>query len=120
MKQKHVLLPIVIVYTVIVIYYSLVLEEELERVPLIGELFKIREGFYIHLLAYLVMAALWRGAGSKMTTSLIIAVTIGGVLEVAQSFMPSRYASFMDFFADSLGAFVGGMVIPIIGKKILA
>lgn len=111
-------LVVAVVYSAIVVYYSLVLEEELERVPLIGQLYQI-ESFYVHLLAYLVMAVLWRGTGSKMTTSLIIAVAIGGVIEVVQSFMPFRYGSLMDFLANSMGVFVGGLVIPTMGKKIL-
>lgn len=115
MKLKQPLLAVSIVYTAIIVYYSLFGEEELKTIP--GEMLNIKEGFYVHLLAYLVMAILWRGAGAAMLISLILAVAIGGSLEVAQSFLPLRTASIMDFLGNSLGAFVGAVVVPKMMRK---
>jgi VanZ family protein len=116
MKLKQLFLLIAIFYTAIVVYYSLVTEEEME--PLLGDVLKIKGGFYVHLLAYLVMAVLWRGAGYAMLTSLVLAVAIGGSLEFAQLFMPFRSASVMDFLANSLGGFAGGMVVSLVNRKL--
>jgi VanZ family protein len=86
--------------------------------PALAGALRIREGFYVHLLAYLVMAVLWRGAGYAMLTSFILAAAIGSSLELAQLFIPFRAASVMDFVANSLGGFVGGMVIPLLSRKL--
>jgi|GEM_PF-6245794 len=115
MKLKQLFLAVAIIYSAAIVYYSLVTEEEFRKSPL--ELTLKMDSFLVHLLAYLVLAVLWRGAGSAMLTSFILAVAIGGSLEFTQLFLPFRSASVMDFLANSLGSFVGGVVVPVIKKK---
>ncbi len=116
MKLKQVLFAAAVIYTGVIVYYSLFAEEEMTPF-LLSEALKIKEGFYVHLLAYLGMAMLWRGAGYAMLASFVLAVAIGGSLEFAQLFLPFRVASVTDFLANSLGGFAGGMVSSLVNRK---
>ena len=47
---------------------------------------------------------------------LIICIIYGGLDELHQFFVPGRYSSFTDFFADSLGLLTGFIAVLIAGK----
>lgn len=74
----------------------------------------LNEGFYIHMVTYMVLAILWKIVGLKDIYSLVIAMLTGTILEIVQLFLPNRYLSLNDILANLLGAFLGYVLIKAI------
>ena len=69
-----------------------------------------------HFLAFAVMA--WLGCKAfpqRVATILLSLLAYGALIEILQSFTPTRSAEWLDLFADSLGILVGWALIRMHG-----
>lgn len=69
-----------------------------------------------HLLAFAVMA--WLGCKAfpqRVATILLSLLAYGALIEILQSFTPTRSVEWLDLFADSLGILVGWVLIRMNG-----
>jgi len=69
-----------------------------------------------HLLAFAVMA--WLGCKAfpqRVAYTLLALLAYGALIEILQSFTPTRSAEWLDLFADSLGIVVGWGVVRLRG-----
>ena len=62
-----------------------------------------------HFGAYLVFVLLTY----PLTLAVIAICAYGGLLEIAQAYSPGRYASILDFLANSLGAIFGLLLLRL-------
>ena len=65
-----------------------------------------------HLLAFSVMA--WLGARAfpqRMVLVLLGLLAYGALIEILQSFTPTRSAEWLDLLADALGILVGWLIV---------
>ncbi|WP_218509418.1 VanZ family protein [Variovorax sp. dw_308] len=68
-----------------------------------------------HMLAFVVLALLGRLAYRRNWRGVLVGlVAFGGLIEVLQSFTPTREAEWADLFADSLGISLVGLVGPVL------
>ena len=66
-----------------------------------------------HLVTYAVFALLAASPGLSRQRYLVLLFGLmlyGGLLEIAQSFIPGRFMSVSDFFANTLGLVIGGIL----------
>ena len=72
-----------------------------------------------HLLAYAVLALLWRRAGMRPTVAWLLAALYGVSDELHQAFVPGRHARVLDVGIDALGAglAVGPSTWPLPRRK---
>jgi VanZ family protein len=71
-----------------------------------------------HLLAFAAMA--WLGCKAFPQRLAIVLPSLlgyGALVEILQSFTPTRSAEWLDLFADSLGILLGWMMIRFLAKK---
>jgi len=64
-----------------------------------------------HFVTYAIFTALvWgiTGYGRRFIVACLCIVLYGGVIEIAQSFLPGRVMSGYDFLANTLGVFIAG------------
>lgn len=54
----------------------------------------------------------------KIFTGVVFAVLLGIIIEVLQYFIPGRFMSFGDAVANTLGVFLGTILILLFGKSI--
>src|SRR5450830_1258207 len=67
-----------------------------------------------HLLAFAVMA--WLGCKAfpqRVAFTLLALLAYGALIEILQSFTPTRSAEWFDLFADSLGLLAGWLLIRL-------
>jgi VanZ family protein len=78
---------------------------------------KVAHGLEYGILGYLLRRALAPGGGRSYAVAIGVAVTVGIVDEVYQSFVPGRTPSPYDWLADLAGAAVGALVQPLLGSR---
>jgi len=74
-----------------------------------------------HFLTYGVFAILAYGSVKTGRAYMILCALIiayGGLMEIAQSFVPGREMSVYDFIANTLGVFIGIFVVKLLGNWI--
>jgi VanZ family protein len=72
-----------------------------------------------HLLAFAVMA--WLGCKAfpqRLVFILLGLLAYGALIEILQSFTPTRSAEWFDFLADSVGILVGWVLIRLKGSSV--
>ena len=115
--MRRIVKAILILYNITVIYYSVLSPLYLSRQP-ISEIIvlymALNEGFYIHMVTYMILVILWKLAGFNDNCSLIVAMLTGSLLEIVQLFLPDRYLSLNDIIANIIGAFLGYLFIRAI------
>jgi VanZ family protein len=71
--------------------------------------------FFFHLLLYLFFETRKKKVPHSMQYSFIIAVLVGGTLELVQYyFVPNRFGEWLDFVANSIGSLLSVIFILII------
>ena len=84
----------------------------------------VRTGFpgrVEHVVAYAGSAAIaMAGYGARRGAAQIVASfwVYAGILEYLQHFSPGRHPTIGDFTASALGALCGGLVIPLIRRRL--
>lgn len=64
-----------------------------------------------HLLAFMLLAMLWRALYPRQFwRAVFMAVALGGLIEIAQGLSGYRHAELLDWLADSLGALAGSLL----------
>lgn len=72
-----------------------------------------------HIAIFALFALLWRLAGPKVATVVLVGVAFGALIEVLQYVLPiNRSADWIDFFADSIGIAIGVLLAPLAQKII--
>ncbi len=67
-----------------------------------------------HAAAFSVLTILYAFAYSHTPKRIAITlIAYGGLIEAVQAFLPTRYASFEDIVADSVGIIVGVLIMKI-------
>jgi len=81
-------------------------------------------GDILHVLGYLVYAILaermlnyTRFKQHRWQLAFLIAVAVGGINEVLQSFIPGRYTDVMDFIYNAIGAVIGVLITFLFKKR---
>ncbi|GAB3807819.1 hypothetical protein GCM10028819_45480 [Spirosoma humi] len=70
-----------------------------------------------HLAIFALFTLLWRLAGLKLVTAVVVGVGFGALIEVLQYLLPiNRSADWADLFADSIGVVLGALLVPIAQK----
>ncbi len=70
----------------------------------------------VHFVAYFIVsvsAAFIVNSNIELTIYLVCIVIISGLIEVAQFYIPGRYASFTDFIVNILGVISAGIIIML-------
>lgn len=76
-----------------------------------------------HVAIFALFTVLWRLTGYSLMTVALVGVLFGGLIEVLQYVLPiNRSADWIDLAADSVGVFLGLIVVPgirkVVGKSI--
>jgi VanZ family protein len=97
-------------YTLLLIYLSL-----RPIPPEIGNLFNYQDKL-MHLTAYSILSTLYQLSLPKRYLAITLAVLLGVLLEIAQSFTTYRSFELLDIVANTLGVGLGFLLIQ---KKLL-
>lgn len=74
----------------------------------------------LHLFAFVYLSAALRIAHPRLLVTLVVVLMIvyGGLLEIAQSFLPPRQAEWGDLAVDVLGIGIGLLAHYFLGEKV--
>lgn len=112
----------VLVYTALLVYYSLISPLILATQPggpLLLATFSFHQGFYIHVAAYLILAVLWRLSGLRGLGCFLTSSATGALLEMVQPLF-HRYASLVDMAANTSGALIGFGIATVMFDRCFA
>lgn len=76
---------------------------------------------FLHAVTFVVLAGLVVIAGDRPRTvwvGQIGLVLFGATIEIAQSFVPGRSGSLLDWVGDSVGILVGGVVATMVWRRV--